>query len=125
MFLLAFIAVLFGLILNYEGIVFLQEYPFKTTTRHGVDYIRQFPHLRARTRLFSSVLRIRQTAAMAIHEFFQRRGYLLVHTPVLTSSDCEGAGEVFQAVVSMRGARGGLGGLRGSARLLSVFIHAT
>lgn len=76
-----------------------QEYPFKARKHHGLEYIRQFPHLRARTNSFSSLLRIRHTATMAIHEFFQKENFLHVHTPILTSSDCEGAGDLFEVKV--------------------------
>ena len=80
--------------------IILQEYPFKARKRHGLDYIRQFPHLRARTNSFSSLLRIRHTAAMAVHDFFQKENFIQVHTPILTSSDCEGAGDLFEVRVS-------------------------
>ncbi|XP_019863373.1 PREDICTED: probable asparagine--tRNA ligase, mitochondrial [Amphimedon queenslandica] len=70
-------------------------YPFKARINHPADYIRQFPHLRARTKKFSSVLRIRNAASIAVHEYFQRKNFLQVHTPLLSSSDCEGAGDLF------------------------------
>lgn len=77
----------------------MQAYPFKSRKRHGPDYTRQFPHLRARTKVFSSLLRIRNTATMAIHQFLQERGFVQVHTPVITSCDCEGAGDLFRVTV--------------------------
>lgn len=78
----------------------LQDYPFKARKRHGLDYVRQFPHLRARTNSFSSLLRIRDTATKAIHDFFRKENFIQVHTPILTSSDCEGAGDLFEVKVT-------------------------
>ena len=78
----------------------MQEYPFKARKAHSDEYVRQFPHLRARTKSFSSLLRIRDTATAAIHQFFRGCGFVNVHTPILTSSDCEGAGDLFQVRVS-------------------------
>lgn len=74
------------------------EYPFRARTKHTTDYVRQFLHLRPRTKQFSAVLRLRNNAIMAIHDFFQSKGFIQVHTPVLTSNDCEGAGELFQVL---------------------------
>ncbi len=64
--------------------------------RHTVEYLRTIQHLRPRTNLFSATFRVRSVAAMAIHEFFQDRGFVYVHTPIITASDCEGAGEMFR-----------------------------
>ena len=61
-----------------------------------MEYLRTIAHLRPRTNLFSAVFRVRSVAAMAIHEFFQERGFVYVHTPLITASDCEGAGEMFR-----------------------------
>ncbi|XP_051521251.1 probable asparagine--tRNA ligase, mitochondrial [Myxocyprinus asiaticus] len=72
------------------------NYPFKIKERHSLEYIRQFPHLRCRTNAFSSLLRIRSEATTAIHSFFRDNGYVQIHTPIITSNDCEGAGELFQ-----------------------------
>ncbi|XP_041359181.1 probable asparagine--tRNA ligase, mitochondrial [Gigantopelta aegis] len=72
------------------------EYPFKARKRHPLDYTRSYPHLRPRTNLMTALLRIRNTATITVHNFFQKHGYCFIHTPILTSSDCEGAGEVFQ-----------------------------
>ncbi|KAK6296434.1 hypothetical protein J4Q44_G00325760 [Coregonus suidteri] len=72
------------------------DFPFKIKEKHGLEYIRQFPHLRCRTNAFSSLLRIRSEATTAIHEYFKEKGFIQIHTPVLTSNDCEGAGELFQ-----------------------------
>ena len=71
------------------------EYPLQKK-RHSVEYLRTVAHLRPRTNLFSAVFRIRSTAAFAIHEFFQSRGFAYVNTPLITGSDCEGAGEMFR-----------------------------
>ena len=64
--------------------------------RHSVEYLRTIAHLRPRTNLFSAAFRVRSVAAHAIHCFFQDRGFVYVHTPIITGSDCEGAGEMFQ-----------------------------
>ena len=71
------------------------EYPLQTK-RHTVEYLRTVAHLRPRTNLFSAVFRIRSVAAHAIHSFFQDRGFVYVNTPIITGSDCEGAGEMFR-----------------------------
>ncbi|XP_077983952.1 asparaginyl-tRNA synthetase-like [Glandiceps talaboti] len=73
-----------------------EEYPFQARKRHTNDYIRQFPHLRCRTNSFGALLRLRNTATMAIHSYFQDNGFINVNTPIITSNDCEGAGELFQ-----------------------------
>ena len=64
--------------------------------RHTLEYLRTIPHLRARTNTFQAVFRVRSLVAYAIHRFFQEQGFVYVHTPILTESDCEGAGEMFQ-----------------------------
>ena len=64
--------------------------------RHSVEFLRTIQHLRPRTNLFSATFRVRSVAAYAIHEFFQSRGFVYVHTPIITGSDCDGAGEMFQ-----------------------------
>ena len=71
------------------------DYPLQKK-RHSVEYLRTIQHLRPRTNLFSAVFRIRSVAAQAIHTFFQDRGFVYVHTPIITGSDCEGAGEMFR-----------------------------
>ena len=71
------------------------EYPLQKK-RHSVEYLRTIAHLRPRTNLFSAAFRVRSVAAHAIHCFFQERGFVYVHTPIITASDCEGAGEMFQ-----------------------------
>lgn len=64
--------------------------------RHSFEFLRQIAHLRPRSNTFSAVFRVRSLAAYAIHRFFQDRGFVYVHTPIITGSDCEGAGEMFR-----------------------------
>jgi asparaginyl-tRNA synthetase len=71
------------------------DYPLQKK-RHSLEYLRTIAHLRPRTNLFSAVFRVRSVAAAAIHEFFQQRGFVYIHTPIITGSDCEGAGEMFR-----------------------------
>ncbi|XP_038674854.1 probable asparagine--tRNA ligase, mitochondrial isoform X3 [Scyliorhinus canicula] len=75
------------------------DLPFKIKERHSLEYIRQFPHLRCKTNVFSSLLRIRSEASAAFHSFFKDNGFVHIHTPIITSNDCEGAGEIFQIEV--------------------------
>ena len=65
------------------------DYPLQKK-RHSIEFLRTIQHLRPRTNLFSAVFRVRSVAAAAIHEFFQQRGFVYVHTPLITASDCEG-----------------------------------
>ena len=71
------------------------EYPLQKK-RHSVEFLREIAHLRPRTNLFSAVFKIRSEAAFAIHKFFNERCFVYVHTPIITGSDCEGAGAMFQ-----------------------------
>ncbi|MBR2466288.1 MAG: asparagine--tRNA ligase [Clostridia bacterium] len=71
------------------------DYPLQPK-RHTVEYLREQAYLRPRTNLFSAVFRVRSEVAFAIHDFFHRRGFVYVHTPIVTGSDCEGAGEMFR-----------------------------
>jgi asparaginyl-tRNA synthetase len=64
--------------------------------RHSFEYLRSIAHLRPRTNTFGAVFRLRSRLALAVHQFFQERGFLYVHTPIITASDCEGAGELFR-----------------------------
>lgn len=64
--------------------------------RHSFEFLRTIAHLRPRTNTLGAVARVRNRLGFAIHQFFQERGYLYIHTPIITSSDCEGAGEVFR-----------------------------
>jgi asparaginyl-tRNA synthetase len=71
------------------------EYPLQKK-RHTLEYLRTIAHLRPRSNLFSAVFRVRSVAAFAIHKFFNERNFVYVHTPIITGSDCEGAGEMFR-----------------------------
>ena len=71
------------------------DYPLQKK-RHTVEYLREQAYLRPRTNLFSAVFRVRSEVAYAIHTFFNQRGFVYVHTPLITASDCEGAGEMFR-----------------------------
>ncbi|MBR1450185.1 MAG: asparagine--tRNA ligase, partial [Lachnospiraceae bacterium] len=71
------------------------DYPLQKK-RHTMEYLRTITHLRARTNTFSAVFRVRSLIAYAIHKFFQERDFVYVHTPLITGSDCEGAGEMFR-----------------------------
>lgn len=71
------------------------EYPLQKK-RHSFEFLRTIAHLRPRTNTFSAVFRVRSLAAFAIHKFFNERGFVYTHTPIITGSDCEGAGEMFR-----------------------------
>ncbi|BFL48779.1 asparagine--tRNA ligase [Lactonifactor longoviformis] len=71
------------------------DYPLQKK-RHSLEYLRTISHLRPRTNTFQAVFRVRSLIAYAIHKFFQERGFVYVHTPLITGSDCEGAGEMFR-----------------------------
>ena len=71
------------------------DYPLQKK-RHSVEFLRTIQHLRPRTNLFSAAFRVRSVAAHAVHCFFQDRGFVYINTPIITGSDCEGAGEMFQ-----------------------------
>ncbi|MCL2923835.1 MAG: asparagine--tRNA ligase, partial [Trichodesmium sp. MAG_R04] len=71
-----------------------ETYPLQKK-RHSFEFLRTIAHLRGRTNTYGAVFRVRNTCANAIHQFFQERGFLWVHTPIITASDCEGAGEMF------------------------------
>ncbi len=72
------------------------DYPMQKK-RHSVEYLRTVPHLRPRTNLFQATFRVRSLAAYAIHKFFQERNFVYIHTPIITGTDAEGAGEMFRA----------------------------
>lgn len=72
-----------------------EEYPLQKKG-HSLEFLRDKAHLRPRTNTFSAVLRVRSAMAFAIHKFFQERGFVYLHTPLITASDCEGAGAMFQ-----------------------------
>ncbi len=71
------------------------DYPLQKK-RHTIEFLRTIPHIRTRGNLFNAVFRIRSVAAFAIHKFFNERNFVYVNTPIITASDCEGAGEMFQ-----------------------------
>ncbi len=71
------------------------EYPLQKK-RHTLEYLRTIPHLRVRTNTFNAIFRVRSVMADAIHRYFQERGYVYMNTPLITASDCEGAGEMFK-----------------------------
>ena len=70
------------------------DYPLQKK-KHSLEYLRTIAHLRPRTNTFSAAYRVRSAAAYAIHKFFQEQGFIYAHTPIITGSDCEGAGEMF------------------------------
>ncbi|HIZ84102.1 MAG TPA: asparagine--tRNA ligase [Firmicutes bacterium] len=71
------------------------DYPLQKK-RHTLEYLRTIPHLRVRTNTFNAIFRVRSVVSFAIHEYFQQNHFVYVHTPILTGSDCEGAGEMFR-----------------------------
>ncbi|MEM7199929.1 MAG: asparagine--tRNA ligase [Planctomycetota bacterium] len=72
-----------------------EHYPMQAK-KHTMEYLREVAHLRPRTNVISAVARVRHTMAQAIHRFFHERGFFWIHTPIITASDCEGAGEMFR-----------------------------
>lgn len=72
----------------------VDTYPLQKK-RHTIEYLREIAHLRARTNMFGAVARVRNTLSFAVHQFFQERGFSYVNTPIISASDCEGAGEQF------------------------------
>ncbi len=81
-------------IINVEG-ASAPDYPLQKK-KHTLEYLRTIAHLRPRTNTFSAAFRVRSAAAFAIHSFFNSRGFIYAHTPLITASDCEGAGEMFR-----------------------------
>lgn len=73
-----------------------EQFPLQLKNRPSLEYLREIAHLRFRTNTFSAVFRVRHTLAFAIHQFFNERGFVYLHTPVVTASDAEGAGEMFR-----------------------------
>ena len=72
-----------------------EKYPFQPK-EHSLEFLREKAHLRFRTNTFGAVFRVRHALAFAVHEFFNRKGFVYMHTPVITASDAEGAGEMFR-----------------------------
>src|ERR1043165_1685994 len=91
---------------------------------HTFEYLRDIAHLRPRTNTFGAVARVRHTLSMAVHRFFHERGYYYVHTPIITGSDCEGAGQMFRVSTLdiMNLPKGGAPG--GTPAALSGHVHA-
>ncbi len=85
--------------LNADEVIILGEceadYPLQKK-RHSLEFLRTMPHLRMRTNTLNAAMRVRSVAAFAIHKFFNERGFVYAHTPIITGSDCEGAGEMFR-----------------------------
>lgn len=81
--------------LEVKGIADPEEYPLQPK-KHSFEFLREIGHLRFRTNVFSAILRVRHAMTYAIHSFFNERGFFNVHTPIITGSDCEGAGEMFR-----------------------------
>jgi asparaginyl-tRNA synthetase len=81
--------------LRLLGTADAETYPLQKK-RHSFEFLREIAHLRPRTNTFGSITRVRNAASAAIHEFFQERGFCNIQTPVITTSDCEGAGQMFQ-----------------------------
>jgi len=81
--------------LEVQGIADPDEYPLQPK-KHSFEFLREIGHLRFRTNVFGAILRVRHAMTFAIHKFFNERGYFNVHTPIITASDCEGAGEMFR-----------------------------
>ncbi len=77
------------------GTASAETYPLQKK-RHSFEFLREIAHLRPRTNTFGAIARIRNILSMSIHNFFQERGFVYVHSPIITASDCEGAGEMFQ-----------------------------
>ena len=72
-----------------------EKYPLQPK-KHSLEFLREIAHLRFRTNTFGSVFRVRHSLAFAVHKFFNDKGFVYLHTPIITSSDAEGAGEMFQ-----------------------------
>ncbi|SHH78850.1 asparagine--tRNA ligase [Desulfofustis glycolicus] len=83
-----------------------ESYPLQKK-RHSFEYLREISHLRPRTNALGAVARVRSHLTHAVHRFFQQRGFFHIHTPVITTSDCEGAGEMFQVLTASEAARKG------------------
>ena len=79
-----------------------EDYPLQPK-RHSLEFLREIAYLRPRTRLFQAVFRVRSIAAQAIHNYFQARGYVYVHTPLITGNDAEGAGNTFTVTTQEMG----------------------
>ncbi|CAJ1458705.1 unnamed protein product [Effrenium voratum] len=99
------------------GAVESKAYPL-AKKKHSIEYLREIAHLRPRSNLIGAVSRVRSNLAMSTHQFFQDRGFLYVHTPIITTADCEGAGEMFE--VASQGQGKGESGFFGRPAYLTV-----
>ena len=81
--------------MHIYGLADAQGYPLQKK-RHSFEFLREIAHLRPRTNTFGAIARVRNALSAAIHDFYQARGFLYLHTPIITTSDCEGAGKMFQ-----------------------------
>ncbi|MGD9855258.1 MAG: asparagine--tRNA ligase [Planctomycetaceae bacterium] len=90
--------------LDLLGTADAESYPLQKK-RHSFEFLREIAHLRPRTNTFGAIARVRNCVCRAIHEFFQTRGFLNVQTPIITTSDCEGAGEMFTVTTLLRESR--------------------
>jgi asparaginyl-tRNA synthetase len=82
--------------LEILGVCDPEKYPLQLKNRPSLEYLRENAHLRFRTNLFGAIFRVRHSLAFAVHEFFHKKGFVYLHTPIITASDAEGAGEMFQ-----------------------------
>ena len=81
--------------ITVQGLADPDEYPLQPK-KHSLEFLREIGHLRFRTNVFGAILRVRHAMTFAIHNFFNERGFFNVHSPIITGSDCEGAGEMFR-----------------------------
>src|SRR5260221_5527738 len=72
-----------------------EKYPLQLKNRPSLEFLREIAHLRFRTNTFGAIFRVRNSLSFAVHQFFQERGFIYLHTPIITASDAEGAGETF------------------------------
>jgi asparaginyl-tRNA synthetase len=91
--------------LQLVGTADAEAYPLQKK-RHSFEYLREIAHLRPRTNTFGAIARVRNCVSDSIHRFFQERGYLYLHTPIITTSDCEGAGEMFTVTTLLKPSSG-------------------
>ena len=82
--------------LEVLGVCNPDDYPLQLKNKPSLEYLREHAHLRFRTNVFGAVFRVRHSLAFAVHEFFNKKGFLYLHTPIITASDAEGAGEMFR-----------------------------
>jgi asparaginyl-tRNA synthetase len=110
--------------LELLGTADAETYPLQKK-RHSFEFLRDIAHLRPRTNTFGAIARVRNCVCRSIHDFFQSRGFLNVQTPIITTSDCEGAGEMFTVTTLLRELRVESGELRVQCPVSSVQCHET